>query len=51
MSYRVVGQLFGIARSTVAGLVINVCLTMETELLSFVVHPGSPAQIRMCRGC
>lgn len=45
LSYRVLGQLFGVGRSTVAGIVIDVCLAMEAELLSPVVRPGPPVQM------
>lgn len=44
--YRLVGQQFGLARSTVAVVVIEVCLVMEAELLSIVVCPGLPAEVK-----
>lgn len=45
ISYRVLAQLFGVARSTVAGIVIDVCLAIEAELLSSVVCPGPVLQV------
>ncbi|KAL8182185.1 UNVERIFIED_CONTAM: hypothetical protein K2H54_046959 [Gekko kuhli] len=44
VSYRLLGQQFGLARSTVAEIVIEVCLAMEMELLSSVIRPGPTAQ-------
>lgn len=45
LSYRLVGQQFGIARSTVAGIVVDVCLAMENTLLSSVVRPGPYVEV------
>lgn len=36
-SYSLMGNTFGIARSTIAGIVMEVCLAMEQELLRWVV--------------
>lgn len=45
ITYRLVAQQFGLARSTVAVVVIEVCLALEAELLSTVVCPGPPAEV------
>lgn len=45
LSYRLVGQQFSIARSTVAGILTGVCLEKELELLSLVVKPSPPAEV------
>ncbi|KAL8181296.1 UNVERIFIED_CONTAM: hypothetical protein K2H54_053088 [Gekko kuhli] len=45
VSYRLLGQQFGLARSTVAEIVIEVCLALEMELLSSVIRPGPTAQL------
>lgn len=33
-----------------AGIVIEVCLVMELELVSLVVCPDPPTEVIMCRG-
>ncbi|XP_015276416.1 PREDICTED: putative nuclease HARBI1 [Gekko japonicus] len=38
--YRQVGEHFGLARSTIAGIVVEVCLAIELELLESVIRPG-----------
>lgn len=45
ISYRVIGQLFGVMRSTVAGIITEICLAMEAEFLCAVVRPGPPARV------
>lgn len=44
-SYRRVGEKFGVARSTVAGIVVEVCRAIEEEILSVVVRPGPAGRV------
>ncbi|XP_060103238.1 putative nuclease HARBI1 [Heteronotia binoei] len=44
-NYRLVGNQFGLARSTVAGIVAEVALAMELKLLKKTVHLGQHEQI------
>lgn len=44
-SYRIVGQVFGVGRSTVATIVVDVCLLMEQEIYARFVRPGPPAEV------
>lgn len=45
ISYRVVGLAFGVARSTVATIVIKVCLVVEGELYTSIINPGNPEEL------
>lgn len=43
-SYRLIGQLFGLGKLTVATIVIEVCVAMEAELYSMIVRLGPPGR-------
>lgn len=45
-SYRMVREQFGVARSTIAGIVAEVCLAIQEELLAIVVRPGPAGMVR-----
>lgn len=50
-SYRLVGNQFGLARSTISGIVTEVCLALKEELLRKVVKLGPYGRVSAQRYC
>lgn len=44
-SYRLVREQFGVARSTIAGIVAEVCRAIQEEIFPIVVRPGPARKV------
>lgn len=51
LSYRLIREQFGVAQSTIAGIMVEVCRAMEAKLLHLVVRPGLVDKVSNTHRC